>query len=327
MKKGIDTNSENKPLVDEDDYEYEKQLAEKVINERKKAEEERIKKERTAREEREKQIAKDRLELLQLKNGVIDEEHSTIKEEKEETIELHGKAKIANIWYHYKIMIIFIIFLVAVVGIIIYDTVTREKADIYVLMIADNGLADRQQDIEEFFEKYTEDVDGNGYVHVGVIMIPQYQNDLQQQGVNNSKLVAQLQLADSIIVITDSNTDDRIKAIMKHDLNKDFPGNKYIDELGLSLNMKVASKALNYEQMPNDVHISLRNPVDTTGDSLKKMQKNYDISFRTFKAITDDLTRQAEETNDPGLTTKPIQKDDSSSVSSSSESMTDSNGL
>ena len=312
-KKGIDNVTENKPLVNDDDYEYEKQQAEKIIEERKKAEEEKAIKEKLAREERDKQIARDKLELLQLKNGVINDEQATIKEEHEVVEKLHGKAWLANIWYHYKIMIIFIVFLLAACSIIIYDQVTREKADITILMIADNGLADRQKDIEEFFEKYTEDVDGNGYVHVGVIMIPQSQNDLNQQGVNNSKLVAQLQLADAIMVITDSNTDDRIKEIMNHDLKDDFPDNPYIDQLGLSLNMKVAAKELNYEQMPNDVHISIRRPVDTTGDSLEKMQKNYDISFKTFKAIADDLSERAKESNDPGLTTKPIKHDDSSS--------------
>lgn len=320
MKKIIENEAHDKRLVDDDDYEYEKQAAEKTREIKKqqeeafkKAQQEQIKKQRQEEEEREKRLTKEKLELLQLKNGVIDESECDIKEEHEEPIKLHGKAAIANFWYHYKIWIIFAVFIIAVVAFILKDQFSREKPDLTVLMIADNGLADRQDELEQFFEKYTEDVDGNGYVHVSVIMMPQSKNDLEQSGVNNSKLVAQLQMGQAIMVVTDSNTDDRIKSVMKHDLDKDFPDNKYIDELGLSLNMQIASEELKYSEMPNDVHISLRTPAKTTGDSLETMQKNYDIAFKTFKKMTDDLTKRAEESNDPGLKTEPIKKDDESS--------------
>ena len=98
-----------KNLIPEDDYEYEKMLAQKAKEEREKAETEKIAaKERQKQEEkqREKRIQAEKIELMKLKNGVI-EQSETIKEEHDQIRELHGVEKVTNIWYHYKWIIIF----------------------------------------------------------------------------------------------------------------------------------------------------------------------------------------------------------------------------
>lgn len=288
INKDIETNDN---LIDDDDYEYEKAVAQRnreLIWEREQLEEQLKAEEEQAKKEREKRLKDEKIELLRLKNGVVDQEDTSMKEVREEQTQLHGKAKIANIWYHNKVWIIFGTLILVAAAFMIYDAVSKEKADITVMMVANNGLADRQEDIEKFFEKYTPDFDGNGYVHVNVIMVPQSENDLQNQGVNNTKLVANLQLADAIMVITDEETDDEIKGIMK-DMTEDFPDNKYVDELGLKLDTDKAARELNYENMPKDVHISMRTPAKTTGDSLEKMQENFDKSYKVFKAIAEDM--------------------------------------
>ena len=257
---------------------------------------------------------------MKLKSGVIDESESTIKEEHDQIRELHGFEKVSNFFYHNKVWIIFAIFIIAVTAFIAIDAARREKADLTVLMIANNGLEARQDELEEFFEKYTDDFDGNGYVHVDVIIIPlnSHSDDYQQQNVNSTKFMAQLQGGESILVITDSNTDEDFKEIMTPDLPKEFPNNKYVDDMGMSWNMEVMAEALNYENMPNDVHLSMRTPVQTLGDSKETMQENYDKSFKVFKRIVDDMTEKAEAAGDKGLTTEPVHYDDSSSDSTDS---------
>jgi|GEM_PF-98952 len=222
-------------LEDADDAEYERTLAQqrREAEERERqvleqAEAERRERERQEEKERERRLAQERIELMKLKSGVIDESESSIKEEHDQIRELHGFEKVQNFFYHNKVWIIFAIFIIAVAAFIFIDAARREKADLTVLMIANNGLETRQEELEEFFEKYTDDLDGNGYVHVEVIMIPlnSHSDDYQQQNVNSTKFLAQLQGGESILVITDSNTDEEFKSIMTPELPKEFPNNK-----------------------------------------------------------------------------------------------------
>jgi hypothetical protein len=314
-------------LEDADDAEYERTLAQqrREAEERERqvleqAEAERRERERQEEKERERRLAQERIELMKLKSGVIDESESSIKEEHDQIRELHGFEKVQNFFYHNKVWIIFTIFIIAVAAFIFIDAARREKADLTVLMIANNGLETRQEELEEFFEKYTDDLDGNGYVHVEVIMIPlnSHSDDYQQQNVNSTKFLAQLQGGESILVITDSNTDEEFKSIMTPELPKEFPNNKYVDDMGMSWNMEVMAKELNFENMPNDMHLSMRAPVKTLGDSKETMQENYDKAFKVFKRIVDDMTEKAVEAGDKGLTTEPVHYDDSSLESSDS---------
>ena len=154
-------------------------------------------------------------------------------------------------------------------------------------------------------------------------MIPlnSHSDDYQQQNVNSTKFLAQLQGGESILVITDSNTDEEFKSIMTPELPKEFPNNKYVDDMGMSWNMEIMAKELNFENMPNDIHLSMRTPVKTLGDSKETMQENYDKAFKVFKRIVDDMTEKAEEAGDKGLTTEPVHYDDSSlEISDSTES-------
>ncbi|MEF2797688.1 MAG: hypothetical protein U0M95_06665 [Ruminococcus sp.] len=313
-------------MISGDDYDYEKAIAEDERSKRleeenayRSAAEEQKKKERQEREERDRRIAQEHIELMKLKSGVI-ERSEIIKEEHEAKRELHGAERLSNFWYHNKIWIIFIAFLLAVAGYITYDTITREKPDITVMMIADNGLQLRTEELEAFFEKYTDDLNGDGKVHVSVLALPLTSGsaDTMQQGYQ-SKFLAQLQSSECIMVITDSNTKPDFQEIMKSDLSNDFPDNPYIDEKGLSLNFKFLAEELKYEYLPNDVHLCLRIPIKTVSDSLEEMKESYNKNFEIFSRIAEDLAKTAEETNDPGLPTEPVKKNSTSQSKTESE--------
>lgn len=314
IKKGINMdNKEN--LIPEDDYEYEKELAEKAREEREKAKAEQeslAQKQKQLQKERDKRIQAEKIELMKLKNGVI-EQSDSLKEEHDQIKELHGIEKLKNIWYHFKWLIIFIVFIIAVCAYIIYSTASRVKPDLTVLMLANNGLQYRQEELEEFFEQYTEDINGDGKVNISVIIAPLDNESKDQVYIaNQSKVAGIIQSGDAMIMITDSNTDEAIKDIFKTDLDADFPDNKYISEQGLSLNMKLFAEEVKFENMPNDVVMSIRQPQKTINMSLEKMQEKYNTDFKVFKKITEDLTSRAEKENDPGLTTEPLKHDNSS---------------
>lgn len=303
-------------FIPDDDYEYEKQIAEQNRHQRELEEAERIAQTERRKEldkQRDKRIQAEKIELIKLKNGVIDESES-IKEEHEQIPELHGFEKVSNFWFHHKIIILFTAFIVLVCAFIFYNTLSKDQPDLTVMMIADNGLAYRQEELEDFFEKYTEDINGDGKVYVSVLIAPLDNTSRDELMIaNQSKFFANLQTADCMLFITDSNTDKDIKSLMKSDLKKDFKNNDYITDQGFSLNMKLFAQQIKFENMPNDVVLSIRQPVKTINSSLEKMEESYNEKFKVFSAIVNDLTTQAKETNDPGLTTEPIKKQDLSS--------------
>lgn len=306
----------NNRLIPDDDYEYEKELAEqaKLQKEREQAEKlEQIERRKQLDKQRDKRIQAEKIELIKLKNGVI-EQSDSIKEEHDQIRELHGFEKVSNFWFHHKIMILFSAFIIIVCAFIIYSTLSKKNPDLTVMMIANNGLSYRQEELEQFFEKYTDDLNEDGEVNVSVLIAPLDNTSKDELMISNqSKFLANLQTADCMLFITDSNTEDKIKDLMKSDLNKDFENNDYITEQGLSLNMKLFAQQVKFENMPNDVVLSIRKPVKTINSSLEEMEESYNTSFKVFSDIVNDLTSQAKETNDPGLDTKPLKKHDSDS--------------
>jgi len=318
--------NEDKLIPDEDD-EFEKEHADlerqrrKALEEAKeRAERKRAEQEKEERRQRDKQIAADRIELMKLRNGVI-EESETIHEEHEEVRQMTFKEKVANFWYHYKIPVIFAVFILAVIGYILHDEFTRVRPDYTVLMISNNGLQFRQQEMDDFFSKYADDKNGDGKVYVQVMMIPLDYNprDPTQSG-NQSKIMAQIQEGENTLVICDSNTEQVFINMLKHDLNELYPGNKYFAEYGFRLNFQFLAEELKYENMPNDVVLGMRIPTKTLGDSLETMQENFDEQFVIFDKIVKDLTKRAEELNDPGLTTEPSKPANSTKTDSESSS-------
>lgn len=330
-----DKNEKNKQqaLLDSDDYEYEKQIYDKQKQQEQELEakraalrEERKRREKEEKREHERQLAKERIELMKHKGEAQtsdDSEDSIESDEKAQESddkESAGKKKSVikkadNFFYHNKWWLGMLAIVLCVAGFILYNELTRKRPDLVVYMICDNDLQQRQKPLEELFEQYVDDVDGNGYVHVEVQIIPldRTSND-QTQLDNNTMFLTQIYSTKNMLVITDSNTDDYYMEIMDSTLKSKFPDNKYVDERGFSLNMKLVADMLEYENMPNDIHISIRQPVATVDDSLETAQKNYNKNFKYLEKMINDLTKKANDTNDPGLTTEPKKKDSSSSA-------------
>lgn len=321
-------------LLDKEDYEYEKEIYDKQKQQqaeleakRAAATEERKRREKEAQKERERQLARERLELMKQKSGAAETEEQdeqTDDEQEQEADESSGedggnskqpfKKRLENFVYLNKWWLV-LGSIVLIVGVyLLWGELTRERPDLTIYMIADNGLSLKQTELEEFFEEYVDDIDGNGYVHVLVQIIPlDITSNSQTQMDNNSMFLSAIYSTENMLVITDSNTDDYYMEIMDSDLKSKFPDNKYIDERGFSLNMKLVADKLDFEDMPNDVHISIRQPVATVEDSLETAQENYEKNFKYLEKMVEDLTKKAEDSNDPGLTTQPKQKDKSSS--------------
>lgn len=309
IKKGkIAMAQDNKGFIPEDDESFERRLYEEQKlalqnDENAKAAAENAKRELEKKrdDERSKRIMQEKIELMKLKSGVI-EESEIIKEEKTEEKKMTLKEKVSNFFYHYKIPVIVIVFFAAAISYIVYDTVTRDKPDMYIISTCNNGLEFRLDKLEEYFEKYCPDLNGDGTVHVQIVSAPET-DDLQLQGSNQMKIASQLQMDQAIIILTcDENYDltaevdengnytdnSYIFAEVFRDMTQDFPENENVDVKGYHFHGDAIEKALEWEEMPENIVLSLREPYDPIYGDYEVMQENYDLAMDILKKIMEE---------------------------------------
>ena len=93
--------------------------------------------EKEKREAYERKLQDERIELMRMKQGLI-EESETIHEEKEEEIKLTFGKKISNFFYHNKWWLGLAVFFVALGSYLAYDLITKPRPDMIILMLCDN---------------------------------------------------------------------------------------------------------------------------------------------------------------------------------------------
>ncbi len=151
---------------------------------------------------------REKAELLKLRQGLI-EESDEIPEDVPPTYEKPtGWKAVENFFYHYKWILLAVIFGVTLLTFMIVQAATREKKDLYVLVISNSsssGLYAKTSDIELALERYCPDFDGNGKIHVGVNFI-----DLDTSGglsqytdAQSQRFSAELFSGDSQLYVTD----------------------------------------------------------------------------------------------------------------------------
>ena len=146
------------------------------------------------------------------------------------------KSFINNYWYYYKWYVIGGAFLLFALTIVLTQSLTREKYDVSVIW-AMHGYVEEPylEAMEEEFEKYVDDIDGNGEVNVRIILIT-YTSDgaMLNSDVElamQQKLVTQLSAGDVYIVVADGASYDgyMTKLDAFEDLEDDYPDNDKID--------------------------------------------------------------------------------------------------
>lgn len=80
------------------------------------------------------------------------------------------REKLVNFWYHYKIHTILVSFIIVVLAMSITQCATRPKYDFEIMYFAHKTALDSQtQAIGDYFEKFAEDINGDGKVNIKVI--------------------------------------------------------------------------------------------------------------------------------------------------------------
>ncbi len=280
-------NNEKKVLPQEDiDFErelYERQKRE--IEERARLDAEREKAQARAKKEYEKTLNDRKIELMKLKQGVIESSDVVREEEKVETKLSFGET-LANIWYRSKWLIVFIAFCVVAFGYIMFDAMFKTKPDLTVLVLSyDDALYYRSEEVESFLEGYCDDLNGDGEVYVLVYNISTDYSDPNTVTSNQAQLMSQLQMGENIMLISDCEND-----FIMHDFRTDYPDNARFTEKGMLLNCALTREKLKWEAMPESVYIGMRQPAKLLSTSEEAMQENFDEALPMFERIVKAIT-------------------------------------
>lgn len=211
----------------------------------------------------------DKRELLRLKQGIIEESEAITEKVREEKPELHGVEKIDNFFYHYKWHVIVIVFFVAVVGYLTIMTLSKEAADLRVLVISDNkeattDLEYKVNDLEKALEKYCPDFDNNGNVHVDVYYIDMQQNpDSNYYFSNQAKLYGELSSGVAHLFIANKSAIDDIigdeTEPMFENLETLFGGSENLHDMLYQVKgTQLATDAKWENSCPEDFYIAIR---------------------------------------------------------------------
>ena len=251
-----------------------------------------------ARRERE-----ERIELLKMKQGLIEESEIIPQNERAEAPKLSGWKKFTNFFYHNRPFILLGAFFAFVATVLVVQLVTREKEDLYVLAIAfeeDSELGWRVDDLETALERYCPDFDGNGKVHVSINYIDRTsgQTGNQYDEAQIQKLSLEFMSATAQFIIADEKylTDwfggEDENSIPYEMVFLDQSGLCSEDMLyggvGVRAGKTGFAKEAKWESCPDNVVLLVRSDRISGSDSAKKIAENRERSMTVLKNIIDN---------------------------------------
>ena len=259
---------------------------------------------RESEEERARRDREERIALLQMKQGIIEESELIPENEHIEKPELHGWAKFANFFYHNKAFILLGAFFVFVIAVLTVQLVTREREDLYVLAVAfdsESELGWRYTDIENALEKYCPDFDENGKVHVAVNFIDRTSGGVSSQydQAQAQKLSLEFMAATAQIIITDENFMDWLNGggTEAVNLEKYFivqsdscSEDMLFERVGVRVNKTDFAEQARWESCPDNIIILIRAELDNGQSSVKNNARNRERAMTVLRNILDGNT-------------------------------------
>lgn len=243
----------------------------------------------------------DKRELLKLKQGIIDESDS-IKEERPEYAKPVGaKAKIGNFLYHYKLVIIAVVFVLGVTAFMLYDLLSREAKDLRVLVVAtteeaNNTLYFKSNDIELALERYCPDYDENNNVHVETYYIDLEESaDANYYFASQAKLYGEVSSGIAHIFIGNRAMFEEVVGTEKPEdmfvnLAELYPDNEQIVD-GIYYKVKGSAFAQTckwLETCPDDLFIAVRQTYDGMTSNSDEMLEYHEKSMEVLDNIIND---------------------------------------
>ncbi len=272
-------------FIPKEDIEFERELRrqeQEDAAERERLEQERREAEEKQRAEYEKTLQDRKIELMKLKQGVI-ESSDVIKEEGPSAKEKRSLfQRVSDAWYRSKWLIVFAAVMIGAFAFIMYDTLTAVQPDLTVLVVSsDSALYYRSVELEEFFEGYCGDLNGDGEVNVMIYNIStDYESDLTTSTASQAQLMSQLQSGENVLLVSDQPTD-----FILTDFREQYPDDEHFNEYGLLLNCQLTRDALKWEAMPEDIYLGVRSAERLLSTGKEQMQARIDEAMPVFEKI------------------------------------------
>ena len=251
--------------------------------------------EKERQEAYEKKIHDEKIELMRMKQGMIEEEEATIHEEKEEEIKLTFGKKISNFFYHNKWWLGLGTFFAVMMVFLIVDLIKKPRPDSAILMLCDNNDVGLSPQLEDYFTQFGEDSNGNGEVLVSVYYIPYSTDDLRNynNGVTG-KLSTLLSGNEQVIIIGNDLTVEDILTPKEDlvDLSEIYPDDPHVKEYFYYLKDTNFAEALGIKpsSIPSDMFLAIRTPVDPVYGVNEELQETYDKDFPLFDKLVKSLS-------------------------------------
>ena len=278
-----------------EDAEYEKQLAEQEHN--KLAAEEKAKQEleKIIEEKKElhrKKLQEEKLEMLKLKQGIVDDAE-VAHEEKAVVEKPKGRKALENFWYHNSMYIIIFLIFFVIAGYLIYNLASKVTPDMNVLVLPESGFSSKLKNFEKYVEKFAVDKNKDGKVKVTAIHIPMElygENPTADVGYQ-AKLMGEIKAGKTMLIVSNKKADEQLgpQGILM-DLRKIYPDNPNVTEYGFKLEGDKVKKALDWPDMPDGIYIGIRNPENMYEVSPEKAQKRYKESLIILDKMIKDLS-------------------------------------
>ena len=258
---------------------------------------------RETEEERAQRDREERIALLKMKQGIIEESELIPENEHVEAPKLRGGAWLSNFFYHNKAFIFMGAFFVFVISVLVYQFVTNEKEDLYIAAIAfeeDSELSWYIKDLETALERYCPDYDGNGNVHVLVNFIDRTMSDSgsQYDNAQAQKLSAEYMSAGAQLFIADEkyikflssaeNVDPLYYKKIFLDLSDMCSEDMLYEGVGIRVNKTALAKEMRWENCPDNVIILIRAELNNGTSNAGKNAKNRENSLTVLRNILDD---------------------------------------
>ncbi len=135
-------------------------------------------------------------------------------------------AKIANLWYHHKPIILIVGFLLVVVLWMVINHVTKNPADYTVAFVTEDPLTTEEiAAVESYLEACGQDVDGDGRVEVELEnLTPYYQDEMAPTiaRTDNDRLQAHLATGEVMIFAFEKSAYDRFNQTISEVTSDEF---------------------------------------------------------------------------------------------------------
>ena len=274
----------------DEDEKYEKSLAdikrEQVEAEKRQQEliKQRIEQQRKARKEK---LDKDRIEMLKQKQGIspMPTKEVVVAEK------LTGKKALENLWFHYNMYIILGVIFAIIATFFVVNIIKKPKADLNIMVMVEEGFSIQNEALQELFSEYTADVNNDKKKIVSIMNCPIGSNKLEANAdpAYFTKFYGELQAGETMLYISNDESDKTLlpETIM-YDLTKKYPDNPKVTKIGFKLTGDKLKKALDWEEMPQDTYIGIRNPEKISGQT----QEQAKIQFEQAMIFMENLIKE-----------------------------------